>query len=163
MLIVTNQDELDAALRADRAGIVVDADPAQPLRLSGPRPFGHIELVGHTRVAYLGGYVRVDAVFEEAAIACVGEHATIGSAFGYAAIGELRDDVVVDDLHGDAWVSAMSGRATIERAYGNAVVGTLSDDASIELLFGRAFIGKRSGRAHIGRPHLGAIMHPAAA
>ena len=128
-IVVTTQDELDAAAKADAEDIIIDSPAGVWLRVGGDTRIAGVR--GASCVGPVGDSATVSGVWDSATVRDVGDSATVrdvgdsatvSGVGGSATVSDVWDSATVRDVRGSATVSDVRGSATVSGVRGSATV-----------------------------------------
>jgi len=121
-IVVTTQDELDAAAKADADDIIIDSPAGVWLRVGGD-----------TRIAGVRGASCVGPVGDSATVSGVGGSATVRGVGGSATVSGVGGSATVSDVGDSATVSGVGGSATVSDVGDSATVRDVGGSATVHL------------------------------
>jgi len=128
-IVVTTQDELDAAAKADADDIIIDSPAGVWLRVGGD-----------TRIAGVRGASCVGPVGDSATVSGVGGSATVRDVGGSATVSGVGGSATVSGVGGSATVSGVGGSATVRGVGGSATVRGVGGSATVSGVRGSATV-----------------------
>ena len=169
-IVVTTQDELDAAAKADAEGIIIDSPAGVWLRVGGDTRIAGVRgascvgpVRGSATVSDVGDSATVRGVWDSATVRGVRGSATVSDVWGSATVSDVGDSATVRDVRGSATVSGVRGSATVSGVGGSATVRGVRDSATVSGVWDSATVhlyGSATAQ-HIGS-HVAVHLHSGA-
>ena len=128
-IVVTTQDELDAAAKADAEDIIIDSPAGVWLRV--------------------GGDTRIAGVRGASCVGPVGDSATVSGVWDSATVSDVGDSATVRDVGGSATVRGVGGSATVSDVWDSATVRGVWDSATVSDVRGSATVSGVRGSATV--------------
>ena len=119
-IVVTTQDELDAAAKADAEDIIIDSPAGVWLRVGGDTRIAGVR--GASCVGPVRGSATVSGVRDSATVSDVRDSATVSGVWGSATVSGVWDSATVSDVCGSATVSGVGDSATVRGVWDSATV-----------------------------------------
>ena len=130
-IVVTTQDELDAAAKADADDIIIDSPAGVWLRVGGDTRIAGVR--GASCVGPVGGSATVRDVGGSATVSGVWDSATVRGVLDSATVSGVGDSATVSGVGGSATVRDVGGSATVSGVWGSATVRGVWDSATVHL------------------------------
>ena len=160
-IVVTTQDELDAAAKADAEDIIIDSPAGVWLRVGGDTRIAGVR--GASCVGPVGDSATVSGVWDSATVRDVGDSATVRDVGDSATVSDVGDSATVSGVRGSATVSGVWGSATVSDVRGSATVRDVRGSATVSGVRGSATVhlyGSATAQ-HIGS-HVAVHLHSGA-
>ena len=144
-IIVTSQDELDAALDEHgddlTAHIVIDSPAGVRLSLVRETPNrARVSVRGVSQVGPVGGSATVSGVRDSATVRDVRDSATVRGVRDSATVRDVWDSATVSGVGDSATVRDVRGSATVRDVRGSATVRDVWDSATVSDVWGSATV-----------------------